>query len=95
MESCQTIIFNDYSLRHDLYIDFWMNIYDMKSSAKRDQSPNSPDVNPPQYDDGHISTMSVLKSFGVTGQWCITGALVTFFVPYTPIFYRPYKQIPT
>ena len=75
-----------YSLRRDLYIDFWMNIYDMKTSAKRDQSPNIPDINIRQYEDGHISTMSILKSFGVTGQWCITGAFVSFCAPYTHFY---------
>ena len=63
-----------------------MNIYDMKTSAKRDQSPNIPDINIRQYEDGHTSTMSILKSFSVTGQWCITGALATF---------RLYAVLPT
>lgn len=52
--------------------DFWMNIYDMKTSAKRSLSTYIPGINNRQYEDGHISTMSVLKSFSVTGQWCIT-----------------------
>lgn len=52
--------------------DFWMNIYDMNASAKRDLSSYSPDINIRQYEDGHISTMRVSKSFTVTGQWCIT-----------------------
>ncbi|KAF9787064.1 WD40-repeat-containing domain protein [Thelephora terrestris] len=52
--------------------DFWMNVYDMKTSTKRDLSSNIPDINIRQYEDGHISTMNILKSFGVMGQWCIT-----------------------
>ena len=75
-----------YSPRFDLYIDFWMNIYDMKTSAKRDQSPNIPDINTRQYGNGHVSTMKILKSFSVTGQWCITGTLVTFCVPYVQCY---------
>jgi hypothetical protein len=53
-----------------------MNIYDMKTSPTRDLSPNIPDINIHQYEDGHASTMGILKSFSVTGQWCITGALL-------------------
>ena len=52
-----------------------MNIYDMNTSIKRDLSSKIPDINIRQYEDGHISTMSISKSFGVSGQWCITGAL--------------------
>lgn len=78
MERCHLIVVRIFSLKNNLYIDFWMNIYDMKTSTKRDQSPNIPDINVRQYEDGHISTMRILKSFSVTGQWCITGALVTF-----------------
>lgn len=81
-----------YSLGHDLYIDFCMNIYDMKTSAKRDY--NIPDINIRQYEDGHISTMSVLKSFSVTGQWCITGAFAMFCEPRVPV-YLLFWQIPT
>ena len=66
----------------------------MKTSTKRDLSSNIPDINIRQYEDGHISTMSVLKSFSVTGQWCITGALVVFCEPYLP-FYILSLQIPT
>ena len=62
-----------YDLRRDLYIDFWMNIYDMNTPIKRDPSLTIPDINIRQYDDGHVSTMSILKSFSVSGQWCITG----------------------
>lgn len=71
-----------------------MNIYDMKTSAKRSLSTYIPDINIRQYEDGHISTMNVLKSFSVTGQWCITGALVTFRGPHTP-FYPLLVQILT
>ena len=70
----------DYSggLRRDLYIDFQMNIYDMNTSVERDSdsASNIPDINIRQYEDGHISSMNVLKSFGVSGEWCITGTLV-------------------
>ena len=83
----------DTGLRHDLYIDFWMNIYDMNTSIKRDLSSKMPDINIRQYEDGHVSTMSILKSFSVSGQWCITGALVTLCGPFTP-FYLPPLQIP-
>lgn len=58
-----------------------MNIYDMNASVKRDLASNIPDINIRQYEDGHISTMSVLKSFGVSGEWCITGTLVPFCGP--------------
>jgi hypothetical protein len=58
----------------------------MKTSTKRDLSSNMPDINIRQYEDGHVSTMSVLKSFGVSGQWCITGALVAFSGPLIPFY---------
>lgn len=88
MESRHPTTIDIYNLRHDLYIDFCMNIYDMKTSTKPDQPPNIPDINIRQYEDGHMSTMSILKSFSVTGQWCITGALATFGVPYLRFYLR-------
>jgi hypothetical protein len=75
-------------LRRDLYLDFWMNIYDMNTSIKRDLSSKLPDINTRQYEDGHVSTMSILKSFSVSGDWCITGASVTSCGPFPP-FYLP------
>jgi len=80
-------------LRHDLYIDFRMNIYDMNASVKRDLASNIPDINIRQYEDGHISTMSVLKSFGVSGEWCITGTLVPLRGP-SAQFYELFLEIP-
>ena len=71
-----------------------MNVYDMKTSTKRDLSSNIPDINIRQYEDGHISTMNILKSFGVMGQWCITGALVVYREAYLQ-FYLLSLQIPT
>ena len=82
MGSCGSIG-DTYSLRRYLYIDFWMNIYDMKTSIKRDLSLKIPDINIRQYEDGHISTMSILKSFSVSGQWCITGAPATLWGVHT------------
>jgi len=81
----ESSIDDTYDLRRDLYIDFWMNIYDMNTSIKRDLSLTIPDINIRQYEDGHVSTMSILKSFSVSGQWCITGApaaLCGEFVPF-------------
>ena len=49
----------------------------MNTSIKQDLSSKIPDINTRQYEDGHTSTMSIVKSFGVSGQWCITGALTT------------------
>ena len=70
-----------------------MNIYDMNTSIKRDLSSKMPDINIRQYEDGHVSTMSVLKSFSVSGQWCITGVFV-FCGPLVP-FYLSFLQIRT
>ena len=72
-------------LRRDLYIDFCMNIYDMNTSVKRDLASKIPDINIRQYEDGHISTMSVLKSFGVSGQWCITGVPLNLCKAFAPL----------
>lgn len=65
----------------------------MNTSIKQDLSSKIPDINIRQYEDGHISTMSILKSFGVSGQWCITGALATLRGPLVP-FYQLLPQIP-
>ena len=80
-------------LRHGLYIDFRMNIYDMDTSVKRDLASDIPDINIRQYEDGHISTMNVLKSFDVSGEWCITGTLVTLCGPLVQ-FYKSSSEIP-
>jgi len=66
----------------------------MNTSIRRDLSSKIPDINIRQYEDGHVSTMSVSKSFSVTGQWCITGALDILCGPFVP-FYLPLLQIPT
>lgn len=58
----------------------------MNTSIKRDLSSKIPDINIRQYEDGHVSTMSVLKSFSVLGQWCITGALITLYGPFVPFY---------
>jgi hypothetical protein len=92
MENCG-LIGDTCGLRRDLYIEFWMNIYDMNTSIKRDLSSKLPDINIRQYEDGHLSTMSVSKSFSVSGEWCITGAPVTLCGPF-PSFYLPLLQIP-
>jgi len=80
-------------LRHGLYIDFQMNIYDMNTSVKRDLASKIPDINIRQYEDGHVSTMNVLKSFGVSGEWCITGTPVTLCGP-SVRFYGLLLEIP-
>jgi hypothetical protein len=91
MERCGSIDATR-DLRRDLYIDFWMNIYDLNTSIKRDLSSKIPDINIRQYDDGHISTMKILKSFSVSGQWCITGALVTL---HSHHFTNCYRRFPS
>jgi len=85
MECCSSID-DTYGLRPDLNIDFWMNIYDMNTSIRRDLLSKIPDINIRQYEDGHVSTMSVIKSFSVSGQWCITGALVMLCGPFVPFY---------
>ena len=93
MECCGSID-DTCGLRRDLYIDFWMNIYNMNTSIKRDLFSKVPDINIRQYEDGHVSTMSILKSFSVSGEWCITGALVTLRGSFA-LFYLPPLQILT
>lgn len=58
----------------------------MNASIKRNLSSSIPDINIRQYEDGHVSTMNILKSFSVSGQWCITGALAMLCRPFVPFY---------
>lgn len=82
MESCGSV---DASHVLRLYIDFRMNIYDM-NAINRNRSSQNADINIHQYEDGHLSAMNILKSFNVSGQWCITGSLATLRDPFVPFY---------